>query len=392
MKLAARLSQIPPYLFADINARKQQLLDAGVDVINFGIGATDCPTPAPVVAAMHAAIDDPSTHKYPPLLNRGTQSYRTAAAEWMKRRFGVEVDSETEISASLGSKEAIHNLYLAFVEPGDYVLTPDPGYPVYRTATIFTGAKYYPMPLLSQSGFLPKLSEIPTEVAEKATLLWINYPNNPTGALASLEFFAEVVEFGKQYDILICHDHAYSEMAYDGYRPPSLLQVPGAKEIAIEFHSCSKSYNMTGWRVGFVTGNATAIKAFNQVKSNIDSGIFEAIQRAAITAFSTTEAELQQLMSVYQDRRDTVVDGLKFLGWPIEPPLATLYVWAPVPERYSSAEFASLLLEKCGIVVAPGNAYGETGEGFFRIALTVPKERIHEAIKRMEVSGIRYAA
>lgn len=392
MKLAARLNQIPPYLFAEINAKKQQLLDAGIDIINFGIGATDCPTPAHVVAAMHSAIDDPSTHKYPPLLNRGTKEYRTAAANWMRRRFGVEVDPETEVTAALGSKEAIHNLYLAFAEPGDYVLIPDPGYPVYQTATIFMGAECYRMPLLRQNSFLPKLSEIPTDVAEQATLLWINYPNNPTGALANLEFFTEVVEFGKKYDILICHDHAYSEMAYDGYEPPSLLQVPGAKDIAIEFHSCSKSYNMTGWRVGFVTGNASAIKAFNRVKSNIDSGVFEAIQRAATAAFATTKTQLQEIMSVYQDRRDTIVNGLKFLGWPIEPPLATLYVWAPVPEQYTSAEFANFLLDKCAIVVAPGNAYGKAGEGFFRMALTVSTTRIREAIDRMESSGIRYGA
>ncbi len=389
MKLAARLDRIPPYLFAEIDRKKQALIDQGVEVINFGIGDPDRPTPAHVLAAMHQAIDDPGTHNYPPY--QGTKDYRISAAAWMQRRFGVEVDPDTEVVSSIGSKEAIHNIYLAFVEAGDVVLVPDPAYPVYRTSSIFMGADYYSMPLLPENGFLPKLSEIPVEVARKAKLLWINYPNNPTGALAPMEFLEEVVAFGQRHEILICHDNAYSEMAYDGYKPPSILQVPGAKEIAVEFFSCSKSYNMTGWRVGFVTGNGIGIKGLGQVKTNIDSGVFKAIQQAATAGFSTTESDLQALMSVYQERRDVIVAGLRELGWPIEPPKATLYVWAPVPKGYTSAEFCTLLLEKCGIVVTPGNGYGESGEGFFRIALTVPKEKMTLALERLQQQGIRYA-
>jgi LL-diaminopimelate aminotransferase len=389
MQLAARLSQIPPYLFAEIDRKKQALIDQGADVINFGIGDPDKPTPAHVVAAMHAAIDDPSTHNYPPY--QGTREFRRAAAEWMQRRFGVEVDPETEVVSSIGSKEAIHNTYLAFVEAGDGVLVPDPGYPVYRTSTIFMGGEVHTMPLKPENNFLIDLAAIPTDVAQRAKLLWLNYPNNPTGALADLNFFQDVVEFGKSHDILICHDHAYSEMAYDGYKPPSILQVPGAKDVAIEFHSCSKSYNMTGWRVGFVTGNALGIKGLSQVKTNIDSGVFKAVQRAAIAGFSTSEADLQELMSVYQRRRDVLVEGLQSLGWPIEKPKATLYVWAPVPSGYTSAEFITLLLEKCAIVAAPGNGYGQAGEGFFRFALTVPEEQIHQAMRRMQDAGIKFS-
>jgi LL-diaminopimelate aminotransferase len=388
MKLATRLNRIPPYLFAEIDRKKQELLDKGVDVINFGIGDPDQPTPAHVVGAMHTAIDDPSTHNYPPY--QGTREYRQAAAQWMQNRFGVEVDPDQEVVSTIGSKEAIHNLHLAFVEAGDYVLIPDPGYPVYRTSTIFMGGDYYRMPLRPENQFLPDLSQIPAEIADKATLLWINYPNNPTGALASLDFFEEVIAFGKKHTILICHDHAYSEMAYDGYKPPSILQVAGSKEVAIEFHSCSKSYNMTGWRVGFAVGNATAIRGLGQVKTNIDSGVFKAIQRAAMAGFTTSESDLQALMSVYQERRNRVVEGLRSLGWQIDPPKATLYVWAPVPKGYTSAEFVTLLLEKCAIVVAPGNGYGEAGEGFFRIALTVSLGEITKAIQRMKEAGIQY--
>lgn len=388
MKIASRLNKISTYLLTEINSKKQKLIDEGKDVIDLCFGAPDYATSAHIVAAMHRAIDDPSTHKYPPY--RGIKEYRKSAADWMKRRFEVEVDPDTEVIASIGSKEAIHNLYLAFVEPGDYVLIPDPGYPAYRTSTILLGAEYYPMPLLAENGFLPNLLDIPTEVAQKATLLWVNYPHNPTGAVASLEFFTELVEFGKKYEILICHDHAYSEITYDSYASPSILQVPGAKDIAIEFHSCSKSYNMTGWRVGFVTGNKTAIGSLGKVKSNIDSGVFEAIQRAAVAGFATPKADLQQLMSVYQERGNVIVNGLRSLGWSLKPPKATLYVWAPVPLGYTSTEFAALLLDKCMIFVAPGNVYGEAGEGFFRIALTVPKEQMQKAIERMEVNGIYY--
>lgn len=389
MQFAKRLEKIPPYFFAEINRKRNELVDLGVDIINMGVGDPDLPTPAHIVQAMHEAIDDPSSHNYPPY--QGTKEYRRAAVEWMARRFGITgLNPDTEVVSSIGSKEAIHNTFLAFVEPGDYTLIAEPGYPVYRTSTIFAGGEPYTMPLKAENNFLPDLKAIPQEVAHKAKLLWINYPNNPTGALATLEFFEELIDYCHQYDILLCHDHAYSEMAYDGYKPPSVLQVEGAKDVAIEFHSLSKSYNMTGWRIGFVVGNALGIKGVSQVKTNVDSGVFKAIQGAAIAAFQTTEEELQEVISVYQNRRNMIVQGLQSLGWPIEAPKATLYVWVPVPKSYSSTEFVTLLLDKCGIVVPPGNGYGAAGEGFFRIALTVPEEKMHAAMQRMKDAGIRY--
>ncbi len=389
MQLAKRLEKIPPYLFAEIDRKRNELIQRGVDIINLGVGDPDQPTPNHIIKAMHEAIQDSTNHHYPPY--KGLKEYRQAAADWMKRRFGVEdLNPETEVISSIGSKESIHNTFLAFVDPGDYTIIPDPGYPVYRTSTIFAEGQAYLMELRKENEFLPNLNTIPPEVAEKAKLLWINYPNNPTGATASLEFFEELVDFCRHYDILLCHDHAYSEMAYDGYKPPSILQIPGAKDVAIEFHSLSKSYNMTGWRIGFVVGNSLGIKGLSQVKSNVDSGVFKAIQKAAIAAFSTTEEELQSLVAVYQKRRDILIKGLQSLGCPIQPTLASLYVWVPVPQNYTSQEFVTLLLEKCGIVVAPGNGYGASGEGFFRIALTVEEEQIYEALQRMKDSGITY--
>ncbi|WP_254565530.1 pyridoxal phosphate-dependent aminotransferase [Oscillatoria sp. HE19RPO] len=389
MQFAKRLEKIPPYLFAEIDRKRNELIAQGIDIINMGVGDPDKPTPAHILQAMHEAIEDPATHNYPPY--QGTQEFREAAVKWMEKRFGVKgLDPDQEIVSSIGSKEAIHNTFLAFVEPGDYTLIPDPGYPVYRSSTLFAGGEPYTMPLTPEREFLPDLEAIPEDVARQTKLLWINYPSNPTGAIASLEFFEKLVAFCCKHDILLCHDHAYAEMAYDGYKPPSVLEVPGAKDVTLEFHSLSKAYNMTGWRIGFVVGNAKGIQGLRQVKSNVDSGVFKAIQRAAIAGFSTTEEELQSVISVYQNRRDILIQGLQSLGWPISPPKATLYVWTPVPPGYSSAEFVTLLLEKCGIIVPPGNGYGAAGEGFFRIALTLPEERIMEGIHRMKDAGIRY--
>ncbi|NES64565.1 MAG: pyridoxal phosphate-dependent aminotransferase [Okeania sp. SIO2D1] len=388
MQFAKRLEQIPPYLFAEIDHKRNELLERGVDIINLGVGDPDQPTPKHIIQAMHEAIQDSTNHHYPPY--KGIKEYRQAAADWMKRRFAIEdLNPETEVISSIGSKESIHNTFLAFVDPGDYTIIPDPGYPVYRTSTIFAGGQPYLMQLQTEN-WLPNLKTIPQEVAQRAKLLWVNYPNNPTGAIATLDFFQELVNFCRHYDILLCHDNAYSEMAYDGYRPPSVLQIPGAKDVAIEFHSLSKSYNMTGWRIGFVAGNSLGIKGLSQVKSNVDSGIFKAIQKAAIAAFSTTEEELQSLVAVYQKRRDILIEGLQSLGWPIKPNLASLYVWVPVPTNYTSQEFVNLLLDKCGIIVPPGNGYGVCGEGFFRIALTVEEERIYAALKRIKDAGISY--
>ncbi|MCT7985132.1 pyridoxal phosphate-dependent aminotransferase [Laspinema sp. A4] len=389
MQFAKRLEKIPPYLFAEIDRKRNELIAQGIDIINMGVGDPDKPTPAHILKAMHEAIEDPATHNYPPY--QGTQEFREAAVQWMEKRFGVKgLDPDQEIVSSIGSKEAIHNTFLAFVEPGDYTLIPDPGYPVYRSSTLFAGGEPYTMPLTPEREFLPDLEAIPEEVARQSKLLWINYPSNPTGAIASLEFFEKLVAFCRKHDILLCHDHAYAEMAYDGYKPPSVLEVPGAKDVSLEFHSLSKAYNMTGWRIGFAVGNAKGIQGLRQVKSNVDSGVFKAIQRAAIAGFSTTEEELQSVISVYQNRRDILIQGLQSLGWPISPPKATLYVWTPVPPGYSSADFVTLLLEKCGIIVPPGNGYGAAGEGFFRIALTVPEERLIEGIHRMKDAGIRY--
>ncbi|MCL2932921.1 MAG: LL-diaminopimelate aminotransferase [Trichodesmium sp. MAG_R03] len=389
MELAKRLEKIPPYLFTKINRKQNELIDIGVEIINFGVGDPDQPTLNHIIQAMHEAIQDSTNHHYPPY--KGLKEYRQAAVDWMKRRFCVEdLNPETEVISSIGSKESIHNICLAFVNPGDYTIIPDPGYPVYRTSTIFAEGKPYPIKLRAENGFLPILRSVPQEVAEKAKLLWINYPNNPTGATASLEFFEELVAFCRHYDILLCHDNAYSEIAYDNYKPPSILQIPNAKDIAIEFHSLSKTYNMTGWRIGFVVGNSLGIKGLSQVKSNIDSGVFKAIQKAAIAAFSTTEKDLQNLVAVYQKRRDILIKGLQSLGYPIKPNLASLYVWVPIPKNYTSQEFATLLLEKCSIIVLPGKGYGASGEGFIRIALTVEEKRIYQALQRMKNAGINY--
>lgn len=389
MQFAKRLEKIPPYLFAEIDRKRLELIAKGADIINIGVGDPDQPTPDRILQAMHEAIADPSNHNYPPY--RGLPEFRQAAIAWMEGRFGVSgLNPDTEVVSSIGSKEAIHNTALAFVEPGDIVLISDPGYPVYRTSTLFAGGEPYPIPLRAENGFLPDWERIPEPVARRAKLLWVNYPNNPTGAIASLEDFTKMVEFCRAFDILLCHDNAYSEVSYDGYRAPSVLQVPGAKDIAIEFHSLSKSYNMTGWRIGFVAGNEMGIRGLSQVKTNVDSGVFKAIQRAAIAAFSMPESERRAANEVYQKRRDLVVSGLRSLGWTIEPPKATLYVWVPVPPPYTSQEFATLLLEKCGVVVPPGNGYGAAGEGFFRIALTTEDDRIRQAIARLETAGIRY--
>ena len=389
MQFAQRLDRIPPYLFAEINRKAQKLRAQGVDIINLGVGDPDLATPQPILETMHEAIEDPQNHNYPPY--QGTIAFRKAVTDFMARRYGItDIDPETEVISSIGSKEAIHNTFLAFVNPGDYTLIPDPGYPVYQTATLFAEGLPYTLPLKPENQFLPQFSQIPAEIAQQAKLLWLNYPNNPTGALASLDFFREAVAFCQEHDILLCHDNAYAEIAYDGYQPPSVLQVPGAKDCAIEFHSASKSYNMTGWRVGFVVGSAIGIQGLARVKSNVDSGVFSAIQRAVITALETPREEIESAIAVYQRRRDLLVEGLQSLGWEITPPQATLYMWVPVPPNYTSQEFANLLLDKCGIIVPPGNGYGACGEGFFRLALTISQEQIKEAISRMETVGIRY--
>ena len=388
MRVSERLEKIPPYLFAEIDRKIDEAKAKGIDIISLGIGDPDKPTLAPIVEEMHKAIDNPKNHDYPPY--NGTVSFRKAASEWMKKRFGIDVDPDKEVLANIGSKEAIAHVFFAYVDKGDYTLVPDPGYPVYKNATIFAGGTPYSMPLLEENGFLPDFDKIPEDIAKKSKIMFLNYPNNPTGAIADLDFFKKAVDFCKKYDILLCHDMAYCEMTYDGYVAPSILEVEGAKDVAIEFYSHSKSYNMTGWRVGFVAGNAAAIKALGTIKNNIDSGTFKAIQDAAVAGFNVDKKYIDELNKMYQERRDAMEDGLKELGWDIKPSKATFYLWLPVPKGMTSEEFVTVMLEKAHVVVPPGNGYGRYGEGYFRIALTKDVPTIKECIRRMKEAGIRY--
>lgn len=388
MKFSDRLNKIPPYLFAEIDRKVAEAKAKGVDVINLGIGDPDTPTPQFIIDEMHKSINDPSTHNYPPY--QGTSDFRKACADWMKDRFGVDLDSEKEILALIGSKEGIAHSFFAYVDPGDYTLVPDPAYPVYKNGTVLAGGTPYMMPIGPENNYLPELNKIPEDVARKAKVIYLNYPNNPTGAVANLDYFKEVLDFAKKYDLLICHDQAYCEMTFDGYVAPSFLQIEGAKERCVEFFSHSKTYNMTGWRAGWAAGGAEPIKALGTIKNNIDSGIFKAIQNAAVTALKSSKEQLQELNKMYQSRRDVISTGLSELGWDFKPTKATFYVWLPTPKGLSSVEFAELILEKAGIVVPPGTGYGPNGEGFFRIALTVSEERLKEAIQRMKNAGIKY--
>ncbi len=388
MKVSERIEKIPPYLFAEIDRKIAEARAKGCDIISLGIGDPDTPTLQPVIDEMHKAIDDPKNHDYPPY--NGTKQFREAAAQWMKKRFGVELDADKEVLCNIGSKEAIAHIFFAFVDKGDYTLVPDPGYPVYHNATIFAGGTPYTMPLLEENGFLPDFDKIPEDIARKSKLMFLNYPNNPTGAVADLDFFKKAVDFCKKYDILLCSDMAYSEMTYDGYKAPSVLQVEGGKDVAIEFYSHSKSYNMTGWRVGFVCGNQDAVKALGTIKNNIDSGTFKAIQQAATTAFTIDEKYITDLNKMYQDRRDVVIEGLKELGWDVKPTKATFYIWIPTPNGMCSEEFATLMLEKANVVVPPGIGYGKCGESYIRIALTKDVETLKKALQRMKDAGIRY--
>lgn len=388
MKVSERLELIPPYLFAEIDRKIAEAKAKGADVISLGIGDPDTPTLPPVVEAMHKAIDNPANHDYPPY--NGTASFRKTACEWMKNRFGVELDADTEMLANIGSKEAIAHVFFAFVDKGDYTLIPDPGYPVYKNATIFAGGTPFSMPLLEENGYLPDFDKIPEDVAKKAKLMFLNYPNNPTGAVCDLDFLKKAVDYCKKYDILLCFDQAYCEMTYDGYVAPSVLQVEGGKDVALEFYSHSKSYNMTGWRVGWVCGNKDAVKALGTIKNNIDSGTFKAIQDAAIAAFNVDKSYIDRLNNMYQERRDAAEEGLRELGWDIKPSKATFYLWLPVPKGMTSEEFVTVMLEKASVVVPPGNGYGKYGEGYFRVALTKDVDTIKKCIQRMKDAGIRY--
>lgn len=389
MRPSKKLSQIPPYLFAELDKKIDAARAQGRDIINLGIGDPDLPTPPLVVQEMHRSLDDTSTHNYPPY--RGTLAFRKAVADWVTTRFGVAIDPESEVLSLIGSKEGIAHLIQAFVDPGDVVLVPSPGYPVYRNFTILCGGEPFTLPLIAERNFLPDYSAIPSEIARRAKLLFLNYPNNPTGAIAPADFIRETLAFCRENDILLCHDNAYSEMTFDGYHAPSFLEAPGAKEIGIEMFSLSKMYNMTGWRVGFAIGNPDAVRALGIIKNNCDSGVFKAIQQAAVAGLRHSEELLQDLNRIYAARRDIFVQGMNEMGWSFPPGVATFYLWIPVPPGYSDTQFAELLLEQCDIVVAPGSGYGEAGAGFFRVALTQEESRIQEAIQRMKSKEIGFA-
>ncbi len=382
-RIAKRLSELPPYLFVEIDRKKREAAARGVDVINLGIGDPDLPTPAPIVRALARAARNPVNHRYPE--SEGLDIFRAAAAEWYQRRFGVAVSPATEVLSLIGAKEGIGHLPLAIVDPGDVVLIPDPAYPVYRAGTVFAGGEPFVMPLRRENGFLPDLDAIPESIRQRARLMFINYPNNPTGAIAPLSFFQDVVRFAQRYNIVVAQDNTYSEVAFDSYRPPSLLQVEGAMDVGIEFHSLSKTFNMTGWRIGFVVGRAKVVDALRRVKSNLDSGAFQAVQEAGIAALSIAEKVSESNSRIYKRRRDILVGGLREAGIDVDVPQATFYVWPRVPSGYDSAGFVSTLIDKAGVACIPGNGFGKEGEGFIRFALTADARRLEEAVARLTI-------
>jgi len=381
MRFSKRLDNIPPYLFAEIDRKIAAKEAAGVDVISFGIGDPDVPAPKPVVDTLCSESRNPVHHRYPSYF--GLKEFREAAAGWFEGRFGVRLDPETEILPLIGSKEGIAHMAIATLDPGDYSLVPEPSYPVYGMGTLLAGAKPYFMPLKPENGFLPDLGAVPPEVLSSSKLLWLNYPNNPTGAVAGERFFAEALQFAGEHGLVVAHDNAYSEITYDGFVAPSILQLGGAADLAVEFHSLSKTFNMTGFRVGFACGNARVIEALGTVKTNIDSGIFNPLQLAGITALERMQETVRSMREIYRSRRDMLVRGLEGLGWDVTPPKGSIYIWMPVPGGFDSVGFSSHVLDRAGVFFTPGNAYGPSGEGFVRISLTVPGERINQALSRL---------
>jgi LL-diaminopimelate aminotransferase len=378
---AKRLGRIPPYLFAEIDRKVQEKKRAGVDVISLGVGDPDLPTPRRIVSVLQEAAADPANHRYPSYF--GLAELRESIAGWYRDRSGVELDPSTEILPTLGSKDGISHVPLALVDPGDVVLAPDPGYTVYVTGAVMAGADPHLMPLTAKNSWLPDLGAIPEDVARRARLMWLNYPNNPTAATADREFLESAVDFCGRHDIVLCHDAPYSEIAFDGYRPLTLFEIPGAKDVGLEFHSLSKTYNMTGWRIGWVSGRADLVHLIGQLKTNIDSGIFQAVQWAAIEAMDGGEVETFAACEIYARRHRLVANTLNELGWNIKPPRATFYVWAPVPEGYDSIGFASHVLDEVGVNITPGVGFGQHGEGYFRLSVTAPDARLEEAMARM---------
>ncbi|MBA7476341.1 LL-diaminopimelate aminotransferase [subsurface metagenome] len=381
MKMSRRIENLPPYLFVEISRKIAEKKAKGEEVISFAIGDPDIPTPPHIIDKLCQSARDPANHRYPE--TDGLPELRRAIAGWYERRFGVSLDADSEVLPLIGAKEGIAHIALCFIDPGDIALVPDPAYPVYSVSTMLAGGESYYMPLRAESDFLPDLNTIPADVLRRAKLLWLNYPNNPTGAVADLDFFNRVVKFAQQHNLAVCHDGPYSEVAFDGYQAPSFMQADDAKEVGVEFHSLSKSYNMTGWRIGMVVGNAKMVNALMRVKSNLDSGIPQAIQYAAIEALTGAQDCIQKHNMIYQRRRDLVVDILNDIGLEAKPPKAGLYVWAKVPEGYTSVDFATDLLDKVGIAVTPGTGYGKNGEGYVRLSLTIPDVRLVRGLSRL---------
>jgi LL-diaminopimelate aminotransferase len=376
-----RLEAMPPYMFAELERRIADKRKAGIDVISLGIGDPDRPTYPHIVEAMERAVADPANHNYPS--NRGREEFRAAFARFYGDRFAVEIDPEAEVIPAIGSKECIYNLCFAFLDPGDVALAADPGYPVYTGGPALAGAEAALLPLEPELGFVPDLERIPAESLDRARLIFLNYPNNPTGAIVPDGFFERLVELAREHEILVVHDSAYSETTYDGYVAPSFLATPGAKEVGVEVFSLSKGFNMTGWRCAAILGNADAVNAYWRLKTNIDSGLFEAIQLAGVAALEGPREPIEEMNAIYARRRDLVVEALREIGVAVSPPKGTIYVWAPVPNGHTSTSFAELVLERAAVVVSPGSMYGPSGEGFFRISLTTPDARIAEAVERI---------
>ena len=381
MKPAARIAQLPPYLFVEVTRKIAEKRARGEDVISLAIGDPDIPTPDHILRSLEKAARTPANHRYPE--SDGLPELRQSIARWYKNRFGVSLDPNTEVLPTIGSKEGIAHIAWCYIDPGDIALVPDPGYPVYSIGAMLAGGDSYYLPLSRENGFLPDLDSIPNDVADRAKILWINYPNNPTAAVADAAFFERAAVFAREHDIAVCHDGPYTEVAYDGYEPVSFLQAPGAKDVGIEFHSLSKSFNMTGWRIGMAVGNAEMIDALMRIKSNVDSGIFQAVQIAAITALDGPQDAIAEHNRIYQARRDRLIPALREMGLDVDPPKATLYVWAKLPDGVASADFASRLIERANVVVTPGRGYGEAGEGFIRCSLTVPDDQLDRAIQRL---------
>ncbi len=383
IKTASRLGLLPPYLFAELDRLKKEVQAKGVDVISLGIGDPDLPTPAHIVSSIKRAADVPKNHRYPDY--EGLPEYRQAAAGWYKKRFEVDLDPRTEVCALIGSKEGIANFATAVVDPGDIVLIPDPGYPVYYSGCVFNGGQPFFCTLRKDNGFKLDFKSIPIEVARRAKLLWLNYPNNPTGATVELDFFKEAVAFCLKHDIILAHDNAYSEIAYDGYRAPSVFQVDGSRECAIEFHSLSKTFSMTGWRAGFAVGNAALVGALGKVKTNCDSGVPQSIQEGSITALDGGDGDqLAAYCAIYKQRRDLLVGALRAMGLSCDLPRATFYIWAEVPKGHTSISFTERVLKEAGVAITPGSGFGKGGEGFVRFSLTVSSERLNEAVERIK--------